>query len=99
MIPIFLPLSPELDDPSDEPPCEEADAEPPAAEEPFEDPPEDPDELLISTIVDELEKLMLGVSVVELEPYTYEVVPEDGESAHTMETDWIKAWKCPPAAV
>lgn len=68
-IPIFLPLSPdpdELDDPSsDEPPAEAA--EPPAAE-PFEEPPGDPLELLRSTVVLELEKLMLGVLLDELEP-------------------------------
>ena len=64
-----MPLSPdpdELDDPSDESPADEADAEPPAAE-PFEEPPGDP-LLLRSTVVLELEKLMLGVLLDELEP-------------------------------
>jgi len=69
-IPIFLLLNPdpdEPDEPSDEPPADEPDAEPPAAE-PFEEPPGEPLELLRSTVVLELEKLMLGVLLDELEP-------------------------------
>lgn len=101
IMPIFLPLGPEPFDDPDEP--DEPDAEaPPAAEPPddeelFEDP--EPPEVVL-TVVTELEKLMLGVLVVELEPYTYEVVPEGGDvgSAHSTVTDSMRAWKRPPMA-
>ena len=45
-------------------------------------------------VVIALEKLMLGVFVLELDPYTYDVVPDGGDvgSAHTTVTDSIRAW-------
>jgi len=95
MMPIFSVLNPDPpDDPDEEPadPAAEAPAcEPPDEEELFEDP--DPPEVEL-TVVIALEKLMLGVFVVELDPYTYDVVPEGGGvgSAHTTVTDSIRAW-------
>jgi len=104
MIPIFSPLNPDPpDDPDEEPSNDEGEPlvppEDPLAD-PLEDPLEDPFEVVLTTVV-ELEKLMLGVFVVELEPYMYDVVPEGGDegSAHTTVTDSTRAWKWPPAAV
>jgi len=93
MKPIFLPVMPDPEDPSDDP-----DAEPPSdepePEEPDEDPLDDPPEVVVFwRIVVELVKEMPGVLELELEPYTYPVVPEgaDERSEHTTETDSTRA--------
>jgi hypothetical protein len=87
MMPIFLALKPELD------PFEAPDGEPPSDEprepgEPLRELLEEVFPVAFWIVVGALEYEMLGPLVV-LEPYTYEVVPEGGESAHTTETDWM----------
>jgi len=98
MMPIVLLLNPDPPDDPDDPDEPSSDeGEPPVLPE---DPLEDPFEVVLTVVV-KLEKLMLGVSVVELEPYMYDVVPDGGDegSAHTTLTDSMRAWKWPPAAV
>jgi len=53
-----------------------------------------------SRSVEAPERVILGVEVDELEPYTYEVrFPIEVGSAHFTETDETKAWNLFPAAV
>ena len=91
MMPICLPLNPDDDDPSDDPDDEAPRDVPAPPEELLEDPPP----VTFSMIVVALENVMLGVLVVVLEPYTYDVVFEGADeiSAHTTVTDSMRAWK------
>ena len=87
MRPIFLALVPDPD------PFEASDDEPPSDEaaelaEPLREPLEGTFPEGFWIVVDALEYAMVGPLVV-LGPYTYEVEPDGGESAHTTETDWM----------
>lgn len=90
MMPTVLPVSHGAD-PDDPDVLSSDEAEPLVL---LEDPLEDRFEV-VPTIVVNFEKLMLGVLVVELEPYMYDVVPDGGDegSAHTTLTDSTRAWK------